>query len=82
MQSANINTLTADEKQFISNLSLAKKVDALHYLANEQLGLITVSEYQQMTGEPVRTIYHYLSKNRLMNTKVLNQKAIIMNDHI
>lgn len=82
MQSTNIDTLTADEKQFINNLSLAKKVSALHYLASEELGLVTVAQYHQITGDPVRTIYHYVSENRLMNTEILNQKAIIMNDHI
>lgn len=82
MQNANNECLTNDEMKFLHNLSLAKKVSALHYLASEELGLVSVSEYHQITGDPVRTIYHYVSENRLMNTEILNQKAIIMNDHI
>lgn len=82
MQNTTNKLLTKEEISFLKELSLSKKIDALQYLAKEELGLVTVSEYHDMTGSPTRTIYHYIKKEMLLSTEILNQKAIIVNSHI
>jgi hypothetical protein len=80
MQNDNKEILTSDEIMFLNHLSIEKKIDALHYLANEALGLMLVSEYQKVTNMRPRTIYDHIKKGKLKSNIFLNQTVIIMND--
>ena len=79
MQNDNIEILTNEQLRFLRSMNIPERIEALHYLANELLGLITVSEFRQISNERPRTIYDHIEKGKLKTEIFCNQKMIIMN---
>lgn len=70
--------ITEIQLQNIRNLNSEDSAILLHECA-ENLGLITVGSYHDLTKTPKRTIYEYIKIGKIKSLKIDNVIFIIMN---
>ena len=79
MQNANTMKLTDTEKTAIQKLDAEKCTDLLHECA-ERLGLVSVGEFEKISGMKRRTIYDHLDSGKLTEINFCGSKLIVIND--
>lgn len=78
MQTPKID-ITKEDEQYVDAMSVDKRIALINYLINESLGIVTVSEYIEISMEKNRTVYDHIEKEKIRSTNLLNQKVIIIN---
>jgi len=72
--------ITESKLHNISKLSYEDRLTILDYIINEALGVYSVTEYVELTGEPKSTIYNLIKTNKLKSHKICGINFIIIND--
>lgn len=80
MQTAEIMKLTQTEITAIHKLDTEKAIELLHECA-ERLGLVSVGEFQVISGINKRTIYDHISNGKITSITFCNSKLIVINDN-